>query len=72
MGTEFLFMTYNARPHRGNIVNTYLQSEDITCMEWPEPVLDAIEHLWDMLGQRIAAPQLLPTYAPELRRELLA
>ncbi|GFV90266.1 uncharacterized protein TNCV_4379811 [Trichonephila clavipes] len=30
MGAEFLFMDDNARPHRANIVNECLQSEDIT------------------------------------------
>ncbi|GFX46883.1 DUF4817 domain-containing protein [Trichonephila clavipes] len=30
MGAEFLFMDNNARPHRANIVDECLQSEDIT------------------------------------------
>ncbi|GFY25191.1 transposable element Tcb2 transposase [Trichonephila clavipes] len=33
MGAEFLFMDDNARPHRANIVDECLQSEDITRME---------------------------------------
>ncbi|GFW65721.1 transposable element Tcb1 transposase [Trichonephila clavipes] len=35
MGAEFLFMDDNARPHRPNIVDECLQSEDTTRMEWP-------------------------------------
>ncbi|GFU98109.1 ryanodine receptor [Trichonephila clavipes] len=35
MGTEFLFMDDNAHPHRANIVDECLQSEDITGMDWP-------------------------------------
>ncbi|GFW44208.1 transposable element Tcb1 transposase [Trichonephila clavipes] len=35
MGVEFLFMDNNARPHRANIVDECLQSEDITRMDWP-------------------------------------
>ncbi|GFY00131.1 transposable element Tcb1 transposase [Trichonephila clavipes] len=35
MGAEFLFMNDNARPHRANIVDEYLQSEDITRVDWP-------------------------------------
>ncbi|GFW04039.1 transposable element Tcb1 transposase [Trichonephila clavipes] len=31
---EFLFMDDNARPHRANIVNECLQSDDITRMDW--------------------------------------
>ncbi|GFY12316.1 uncharacterized protein TNCV_284191 [Trichonephila clavipes] len=30
MGAKFLFMDDNARPHRANIVDECLQSEDIT------------------------------------------
>ncbi|GFX36087.1 transposable element Tcb1 transposase [Trichonephila clavipes] len=73
MGAEFLFMDANARPHRTNIVDECLQSEDITHTDWPaySPNLNPIEHVWDMLGRRIAARQLLPTGLPELRRALL-
>ncbi|GBM18378.1 Transposable element Tcb2 transposase [Araneus ventricosus] len=73
MGAEFLFMDDNARPHRANIVDECLQSEDITRMDWPAYSLDLnpIEHVWDMLGRRIAARQPPPTCLPELRRALL-
>ncbi|GFX01101.1 transposable element Tcb2 transposase [Trichonephila clavipes] len=73
MGAEFLFMKDNARPHRTNIVDECLQSEDITRMDWPaySPDLNPIEHVWDMLGRRIAARQPPPTCIPELRRALL-
>ncbi|GFT96609.1 transposable element Tcb1 transposase [Trichonephila clavipes] len=33
MGADFLFMDDNARPHRVNIVDEYLQSDDITRMD---------------------------------------
>ncbi|GFX33744.1 transposable element Tcb1 transposase [Trichonephila clavipes] len=73
MGAEFLFMDDNARPHRANIVDECLQSEDITRMVWPaySSDLNPIEHVWDMLGRRIAARQPRPTGLPELRRALL-
>ncbi|GFT96462.1 transposable element Tc3 transposase [Trichonephila clavipes] len=73
MGSEFLFMDDNARPHRANIVDEYLQSEDITRMDFPaySPDLNPIEYVWDMLGRRIAARQPPPTCLPELRRALL-
>ncbi|GFX73027.1 DDE_3 domain-containing protein [Trichonephila clavipes] len=73
MDAEFLFMDDNAHPHRANIVDECLQSEDITHMDWPaySPDLNPIEHVKDMLGRRIAAHQLPPTCLLELRRALL-
>ncbi|GFV33318.1 transposable element Tcb1 transposase [Trichonephila clavipes] len=73
MGAEFLFMDDNARPHRANILDECLQSEDITCMDWPaySPDLNPIEHVRDMLGRRIAAHQPAPTCLSHLRRALL-
>ncbi|GFW72397.1 DDE_3 domain-containing protein [Trichonephila clavipes] len=73
MGAEFLFIDDNARTHRANIVDECLQSEEITRMDWPaySPYLNPTEHVWDMLGRRIAARQPPPTCIPELRRALL-
>ncbi|GFT32630.1 transposable element Tcb1 transposase [Trichonephila clavipes] len=72
MGAALLFMDDNARPHRANIVDEWLQSEDITRMDWPaySPDLNPTEHVWDMLGRRIAARQPPPTCLPKLRRAL--
>ncbi|GFW53359.1 DDE_3 domain-containing protein [Trichonephila clavipes] len=66
-------MDDNNRPHRGNIVDECLQSMDITRMDCPaySPDLNRIEHVWDMLGRRIAARQPPPSCLPELRRALL-
>ncbi|GFX13019.1 DDE_3 domain-containing protein [Trichonephila clavipes] len=49
-------------PQSANIVDECLQSEGITRMDWPEfsTNLNPIEHVWDMLGRRIAACQPLP------------
>ncbi|GFW74856.1 transposable element Tcb2 transposase [Trichonephila clavipes] len=39
MGAEFLLMDDNARPHRSNIVDECLQSEDITPRQPPPTCL---------------------------------
>ncbi|GFX98226.1 transposable element Tcb1 transposase [Trichonephila clavipes] len=72
MDAEFLFMDDNTRSHRANIVDECPQSEDITRMDWPaySPDLNPIEHVWDMLGRRIAARQPPPTILPDFRRAL--
>ncbi|GFY19199.1 transposable element Tcb1 transposase [Trichonephila clavipes] len=73
LGAEFQFMDDNDRPHRANIVDECLQSEDITCMDWPaySPDLNPKERVCYMLGRRIAARQPPPTCLPEFRRALL-
>ncbi|GFY16932.1 transposable element Tcb2 transposase [Trichonephila clavipes] len=73
MGAEFLFIDDNARSHRANIVDECLQSEDIIRMDWRaySPDLNPIQHVWDMLGQRIAARQPPPTGLLELWRAAL-
>ncbi|GFY22499.1 transposable element Tcb1 transposase [Trichonephila clavipes] len=70
---EFLFLDDNARPHCANIVDECLQSEDITRMDWSaySPDLNPIQHVWDMLGRRIAARQPTPTSLLDFRRALL-
>ncbi|GFV87844.1 DDE_3 domain-containing protein [Trichonephila clavipes] len=52
MGAEFLFMDDNARPHRANIVDKCLQSEDSTRMDWPaystdsNPCIECVRYAW--------------------------
>ncbi|GFW11467.1 uncharacterized protein TNCV_3809861 [Trichonephila clavipes] len=62
MGTEFLFMDDNARPHRANIVDECLQSEDIPRMDWPaySPDLNSIEHCGIFLFDELQPLNPLP------------
>ncbi|GBN31321.1 hypothetical protein AVEN_28091-1 [Araneus ventricosus] len=48
-------MDDNASPHRAAIVDDFLESEGIDCMEWPaySPDLHPIENLWDALGRAV-------------------
>jgi transposase len=54
-----VYMDDTARPHRSRAVTAYLQSEAVTSVPWPamSPVLNPIEHIWDMLGRRIQAQE---------------
>ncbi|GFV60439.1 uncharacterized protein TNCV_3470741 [Trichonephila clavipes] len=72
MGAEYLFTVDNARPHRAEIVDECLQSEDITRMDWAaySPVLNQIEHVLDILDRRMEVRPLPATCLPE-RRPLL-
>ncbi|GBN13038.1 hypothetical protein AVEN_139398-1 [Araneus ventricosus] len=62
MGTETIFMDDNARPHRVELVRSYLVSETIPQMAGHarSPDLNPIEHVWDVLGRRIAGRSVLP------------
>ncbi|UYV66170.1 hypothetical protein LAZ67_4000569 [Cordylochernes scorpioides] len=46
MGENFLLMDDNARPHRADVVDTFLQNHAIARMNWParSPDLNPIEH----------------------------
>ena len=45
----------NARPHRARIVQQFLQQNNMDHLDWParSPDLSPIEHVWDILGQRV-------------------
>ncbi|GBM87511.1 Transposable element Tcb1 transposase [Araneus ventricosus] len=73
MGTDAIFMDDNALPHRARLVRSYLESETIPQMAWParSPDLTPIEHVWDMLGRRIAGRSVPPGTIHELQQALL-
>ncbi|GFY07115.1 uncharacterized protein TNCV_4903571 [Trichonephila clavipes] len=67
------WMDANARPHRARLVENMLEAETIQRMEWPafSPDLNPIEHVWDMLGRRIAARLRSPATVRDLEIALL-
>jgi transposase len=72
IGPEFIFMDDNARPHRAQLVNEFIEGEDIQRMEWParSPDLNPIEHAWDALGRAIGSRQIPPRTLTELKLAL--
>ncbi|GBM45586.1 hypothetical protein AVEN_151964-1 [Araneus ventricosus] len=66
-------MDDNVRPYRVRLVRSYLESESIPQMAWParSPDLNLIEHVWDMLGRRIAGRSVPPGILYERQQALL-
>ncbi|GFW85410.1 transposable element Tcb1 transposase [Trichonephila clavipes] len=73
IGDSFIFQDDNARPHRSRLVENMHEAETIQRMEWPVgfPDLNPIEHVWDMLGRRIAARPRPPATVRDLEIALL-
>ncbi|GFW33046.1 transposable element Tcb1 transposase [Trichonephila clavipes] len=71
VGSTFVLMDDNARPHRADIVNDNLESEGIARMVWPaySPDLNPIENLWDALGRAVSSR--FPPPAPLIELKLL-
>ncbi|GFW97592.1 transposable element Tcb1 transposase [Trichonephila clavipes] len=57
VGPTFVLMDDNARSHRADIVDDYLESERIARMAWPaySPDLNPIENLWAALGRTVSS-----------------
>lgn len=57
----------NARPHAARVTREFLENQEIHVMDWPaySPDLNPIEHLWDILGRRVAERN------PSTRQELV-
>ncbi|GFS98927.1 hypothetical protein TNCV_3528961 [Trichonephila clavipes] len=65
------------RPYRPKLVNDYLKTEDIHCMDWParSPNLVSIKYVWDVLGRAItphlSPPRIILELKTALRQEVI-
>ena len=56
IGDDFILINDSCRPHWANFVNDFLLEEGITRRELPAcaPDMNPKEHVWDILGRRVA------------------
>jgi hypothetical protein len=59
LGTNFTFMHDNDPKHTSALVKEWLRNNNVQVLDWPSssPGLNPIEHLWDVLEQRVKKRQ---------------
>ncbi|GFW17930.1 transposable element Tcb1 transposase [Trichonephila clavipes] len=72
VGPTFALMDDNARPHRADIVDDYLENEGIARVAWPAYSRDRnpIENLWDAFGRAVSSRFPTPATLTELETAL--
>jgi hypothetical protein len=67
-----LYQQDNARPHIARVSLEYLEHPNVNLLPWPprSPDLSPIEHVWDMIGQRLKNLARRPQTIQQLRHEI--
>ena len=73
LGANFRYLDDNARPHRARIVREFMEQQPVQWMPFPakSPDCNAIEHIWDVLGRKVASRNPRPQNVEELSAALL-
>nr|GBL91521.1 hypothetical protein AVEN_51963-1 [Araneus ventricosus]GBL91551.1 hypothetical protein AVEN_134454-1 [Araneus ventricosus] len=73
IGDESILMDDNARPHCARLVDNFLFNEGILRMDWSaySSDMNPIEHVWDILGRRVAGRLSPPETIQQLESSLL-
>ena len=72
MGDDFIFMDDNARPHRAQVVDQFVEENGIERMERParSPDCNPVENLWDIIKQKASKKVKDDTSLQEFQRIL--
>jgi hypothetical protein len=67
-----LYQQDNARPHIARVSLEYLEHANVNLLPWPprSPDLSPIEHVWDMIGQRLKNLARRPQTIQQFRHEI--
>lgn len=70
---DVIFQQDNARPHTARICREFLDEQEVQLLDWPaySPDMSPIEHLWDVLDQRVRQRVAPPENVRQLRAALL-
>ena len=69
-----LFQQDNARAHTARVSMTFLQNNNVNVLPWPalSPDMSPIEHVWDLLGQRLRRRRTQPQNLVQLEQDPVA